>query len=158
MLMKKIVLAAMALVFICSCSGERGYLDYRGLSMGMPYKAFADSLSGRGFAVDTLASTGSTAVWFKPGEMFTVSVSQHNDTIDVIQESYAATYNDSTRNLFSELRDKFERELNVRPYLPVRGDDHKVARFESTKGTLTLMLENTYTPSLSVLYETATKK
>lgn len=156
--MKKIVLAAMALVLICSCSGEREYLDYRGLSMGLPYKSFADSLSKQGYAADTLASTGNVYVWYKAGETFTVAISQHNDTIDAIQERYAATYNDSTRILFQDLRDKFEKELSVRPYLPIRGDDHKVAQFESTKGTLTLILENTYTPSLSILYETATKK
>jgi len=42
--MKKILLAAMAVVMMSACSGERGYINYRGLTMGMPAKQMVDSI------------------------------------------------------------------------------------------------------------------
>jgi hypothetical protein len=44
-------------------------------------------------------------------------------------------------------------ELGAWPNMPKHGDDHKIAKFESDGGFITLTLENTYKPTLSVLYE-----
>ena len=37
--------------------------------------------------------------------------------------------------------------------MPKHGDDHKIAKFETDGGFIILTLENTYTPTLQVLYE-----
>jgi hypothetical protein len=42
--------------------------------------------------------------------------------------------------------------------MPKHGDDHKVAKFETDGGFITLTLENTYTPTLQVLYEVKPNK
>ena len=40
-IMKKLFVALVAIAALCACgSGEKKYLDYRGLSMGMPFKTF----------------------------------------------------------------------------------------------------------------------
>jgi hypothetical protein len=61
--------------------------------------------------------------------------------------------NDSTRRFWQQLRDGFEKELGSWPNMPKHGDDHKIAKFETEGGFITLTLENTYRPTLSVLYE-----
>ena len=70
-----------------------------------------------------------------------------------LQENYQISTNDSTRQLWLQLRDDFEKELGSWPNMPKHGDDHKVAKFETAGGFITLTLENTYTPTLQVLYE-----
>jgi hypothetical protein len=154
--MKKLILAAMAVVTLCACQGEREYLSYRGLPMNMPFKAFQDSMMKRGFQVDTTATATGSLALFNPAAEYTVTVTYHKDSIDAIQENYAYSTNDSTAALFQPTRDSLQQILGGQPFMPKRGDDHKVCRFETKKGCVSVILENTNTPTFNVLYETAT--
>ena len=153
--MKKIILALMAIVALVACSGGEKVLKYRGLSMALPFQTFIDSLTARGFAVDS-AKTDSAftrVVMAKPNELFRLMLAQKNGQLLALQENYKISTNDSTRQLWQQLRDDFEKELDSWPNMPKHGDDHKVAKFETAGGFITLTLENTYTPTLQVLYE-----
>lgn len=153
--MKKIILALMAIVALGACSGGEKDLKYRGLSMALPFQTFIDSLTARGFAVDS-AKTDSAftrVVMAKPNEIFRLMLAQKDGQLLALQENYNISTNDSTRQLWQELRDNFEKELDAWPNMPKHGDDHKVAKFETDGGFITLTLENTYTPTLQVLYE-----
>lgn len=153
--MKKIILALMAIVALGACSGGEKDLKYRGLSMALPYQTFIDSLTARGFAVDS-AKTDSAftrVVMAKPNEIFRLMLAQKDGQLLALQENYNISTNDSTRQLWQELRDNFEKELDAWPNMPKHGDDHKVAKFETDGGFITLTLENTYKPTLQVLYE-----
>ena len=152
--LKKMMLAAVAAVTLSACSGDREYLDYRGVSMATPCKAFVDSMTRQGLVVDTSNHEKGTVVFLKPGSVMQVIVKAQNDTILSIQESYEATYNDSTRQLFQTMREQLIKELDMNPYMPVNTEDHREARFKTKKGIVTLVLENTYTPRLDLLYET----
>ena len=151
--LKKMMLAAVAAVTLSACSGDREYLDYRGVSMATPCKAFVDSMTRQGLVVDTSNHEKGTVVFLKPGSVMQVIVKAQNDTILSIQESYEATYNDSTRQLFQTMREQLVKELDMNPYMPVNTEDHREARFKTKKGIVTLVLENTYTPRLDLLYE-----
>lgn len=155
--MKKILFAAFAALALCSCSGEREYLDYKGLSMGLPAGQFLDSLKARGFEVDTLHSDGDLTVFTHPKESFTLAVAKDTLGIVAIQETYTATYNDSTRQLWQTLRDKYADELDMMPGVPHHGDDHKEAIFDTRKGAITVLLQNTYTPTLIVKFDRDSK-
>lgn len=153
--MKKIILALMAIVALGACSGGEKNLKYRGLSMALPFQTFIDSLTARGFAVDS-AKTDSAftrVVMAKPNEIFRLMLAQKDGQLLALQENYNISTNDSTRQLWQELRDNFEKELDAWPNMPKHGDDHKVAKFETDGGFITLTLENTYKPTLQVLYE-----
>ena len=153
--MKKIILALMAIVALGACSGGEKELKYRGLSMALPFQTFIDSLTARGFAVDS-AKTDSAftrVVMAKPNELFRLMLAQKNGQLLALQENYKISTNDSTRQMWQQLRDEFEEELDSWPNMPKHGDDHKVAKFETAGGFITLTLENTYTPTLQVLYE-----
>ena len=153
--MKKIILALMAIVALGACSGGEKELKYRGLSMALPFQTFIDSLTARGFAVDS-AKTDSAftrVVMAKPNELFRLMLAQKNGQLLALQENYKIATNDSTRQMWQQLRDDFEEELDSWPNMPKHGDDHKVAKFETAGGFITLTLENTYTPTLQVLYE-----
>ena len=153
--MKKIILALMAIVALGACSGGEKELKYRGLSMALPFQTFIDSLTVRGFAVDS-AKTDSAftrVVMAKPNENFRLMLAQKNGQLLALQENYKISTNDSTRQMWQQLRDDFEKELDSWPNMPKHGDDHKVAKFETAGGFITLTLENTYTPTLQVLYE-----
>ena len=153
--MKKIILALMAIVALGACSGGEKDLKYRGLSMALPFQTFCDSLTARGFAVDS-AKTDSAftrVVMAKPNELFRLMLAQKNGQLLALQENYKISTNDSTRQMWQQLRDDFEEELDSWPNMPKHGDDHKVAKFETAGGFITLTLENTYTPTLQVLYE-----
>ena len=154
--MKKFLLAVVAFLVLCACSSEPQYLNYRGLSMGMPFKAFYDSLMNRGFALDSASSDSvlTNVVMRKSGELYHLVLAQQNDTLKMIQETYELSTNDSTRNLWQQIRDNLEKELNAWPNCPHLGDDHKVAKFETDGGFITVTLKNTYTPTLNVLYQT----
>ena len=154
--MKKFLLAVVAFLVLCACSSEPQYLNYRGLSMGMPFKAFYDSLMNRGFALDSARSDSAltNVVMRKSGELYHLVLAQQNDTLKMIQETYELSTNDSTRNLWQQIRDNLEKELNAWPNCPHLGDDHKVAKFETDGGFITVTLHNTYTPTLNVLYQT----
>ena len=153
--MKKTILALMAIVALGACSGGEKELKYRGLSMALPFQTFIDSLTARGFAVDS-AKTDSAftrVVMAKPNELFRLMLAQKNGQLLALQENYKISTNDSTRQMWQQLRDDFEEELDSWPNMPKHGDDHKVAKFETAGGFITLTLENTYTPTLQVLYE-----
>ena len=153
--MKKIILALMAIVALGACSNEEKDLSYRGLSMGLPFQTFCDSLSARGFAVDS-AKTDSAftrVVMAHPTANYRLMLAQQDGQLIALQENYKISTNDSTRQLWQQLRDDFEKELGAWPNMPKHGDDHKVAKFETAGGFITLTLENTYTPTLQVLYE-----
>lgn len=122
--------------------------------MATPCKAFVDSMTRQGLVVDTSNHEKGTVVFLKPGSVMQVIVKAQNDTIVSIQESYEATYNDSTRQLFQTMREQLIKELDMNPYMPVNTEDHREARFKTKKGIVTLVLENTYTPRLDLLYET----
>ena len=146
--MKKIILALMAIVALGACSGGEKDMKYRGLSMALPFQTFCDSLTARGFAVDS-AKTDSAftrVVMANP-------LAQKDGQLLALQENYKISTNDSTRQLWQQMRDDFEKELGAWPNMPKHGDDHKVAKFETEGGFITLTLENTYTPTLQVLYE-----
>ena len=151
--LKKMMLAAVAAVTLSACSGDREYLDYRGVSMATPCKAFVDSMTRQGLVVDTSNHEKGTVVFLKPGSVMQVIVKAQNDTIVSIQESYEATYNDSTRQLFQTMREQLVKELDMNPYMPVNTEDDREAGFKTKKGIVTLVLENTYTPRLDLLYE-----
>ena len=68
---------------LTSCSGERGYIDYRGMSMGMSARQMADSLLMKiqNLAVDT-NKTGETNIVMVDtlAKNFMVTVYHQNDT------------------------------------------------------------------------------
>ena len=155
MKMKKIILALMAVVVLGACSNEEKALTYRGLSMDLPFQTFCDSLAARGFAVDS-AKTDSAftrVVMANPNEIYRLMLAQQDGKLVALQENYQVSTNDSTRQLWQQRRDELEKELDAWPNMPLHGDDHKVAKFEADGGFVTVTLENTYTPTLQVLYE-----
>ena len=156
--MKKILLAVVAVIAMCACSGEREYLNYRGMSMGMSAKKMVDSLQLQGLALDTAHSSETSFVLADTNACnFMVTVYHQNDTISDILEQYTATYNDSTSNLWQARHDEFEKEFGW-PNMGKHGDLHKEATFESKKGTVLLILLNTYSPTVSIRYSTSTTK
>jgi uncharacterized lipoprotein YmbA len=153
--MKKISMALVAFLVLCACSSEQKELKYRGLSMALPFQTFIDSMQARGFAVDS-AKTDSAftrVVMANPAEKFRLMLAQKDGKLIALQENYKISTNDSTRHLWQQLRDDFEKELGAWPNCPILKDDHKVAKFETDGGFVTLTLENTHRPTFSVLYE-----
>ena len=153
--MRKMILAVMAFVALCACNSDKKDLAYRGLSMGLPFQTFCDSLNARGFAMDSAKSdtTGSMIVMANPATNYRLALAQKEGKIVALQENYKISTNDSTRHLWQQLRDQFEKELGSWPNCPMLKDNHKVAKFETDGGFVTITLENTYVPTLSVLYE-----
>lgn len=151
--MKKTMMAVVAAAVVGACSSEPKYLSYEGLSMGLPAKVFADSLLKRGMVVDTLNEETDRVVMLMPGETKKVTVIMNGEAIASVQESYEATYNDSTRQLFKKYYDRLVEEINPYPEMPKNAEDHKEARFQADEGMVTLILENTYTPSFGIVYE-----
>ena len=80
-------------------------------------------------------------------------IAQKAGQVAALQENWELHSNDSTRNLWQQMRDDFEKELGAWPNMPKHGDDHKIAKFEAEGGFITLTLENTYKPTLSVRYD-----
>ena len=156
--MKKTLLAAVAAVLMCACSGEREYLNYRGLSMGMPASKMADSLLTQlqNVVVDTNKTTETSIVLIDTlAQNFAITLYHQNDTITDILENYIASYNDSTTNLWQAKHDELQKEFGW-PNMGKHGDLHKEATFENEKGTVLLILLNTYSPTMSVRYSTST--
>ena len=151
--MKKSMMAVVTAAVVGACSSEPKYLSYEGLSMGLPAKVFADSLLKRGMVVDTLNEETDRVVMLMPGETKKVTVIMNGEAIASVQESYEATYNDSTRQLFKKYYDRLVEEINPYPEMPKNAEDHKEARFQADEGMVTLILENTYTPSFGIVYE-----
>ena len=151
--MKKTMMAVVTAAVVGACSSEPKYLSYEGLSMGLPAKVFADSLLKRGMVVDTLNEETDRVVMLMPGETKKVTVIMNGEAIASVQESYEATYNDSTRQLFKKYYDRLVEEINPYPEMPKNAEDHKEARFQADEEMVTLILENTYTPSFGIVYE-----
>ena len=153
--MKKVFVALTAFLALCACSSEKSF-EYRGLSLSLAPSAFIDSMSHRGFAVDSAAapdSTGRVVVLKNPAEKYHVLLAQADGALQAVQENYVISTNDSTRQLWQQLRDQLEKDFGAWPNCPVLKDDHKVAKFELPGGFITVTLKNTYTPTLQVLYE-----
>ena len=156
--MKKMLLAAAAaVVMMCACSGERGYINYRGMSMGLPASKVVDSLQMKvpNLWLDTTKYEDHYVLADTVARNFTVAVYHQNDTITDILENYTATYNDSTNNLWQAMHDELEKEFGW-PNMGKHGDLHKEATFQNDKGTIILTLLNTYSPTVTVRYSTAT--
>ncbi len=154
--MKKLFIAVMAFLALSACNSEKPDLLYRGLSTSLPLNVFIDSMTQRGFAVDSAAapdSTGRVVVLKNPAEKYHVLLGQADGEIQAVQENWVLSTNDSTRQMWQKLRDDFEKETGAWPNCPMLKDDHKVAKFELESGFVTITLKNTYTPTLNVLYE-----
>ena len=107
----------------------------------------------RGFAVDSAASdSGRTVVLANPAEPYRVLVAFDGDKLQAVQENYVVSSNDSTRMLWQQLRDGLEKELGAWPDCPMLKEDHKIANFDASDGFISVILENTYTPTLTVQY------
>ena len=153
--MKKILVALVAIVALCACNGEKKEVSYRGLSMALPFQTFIDSLQQRGFAIDS-AKTDSAfqmVVMGSDAVRYRLVIAQNAGQVAALQENWNLQSNDSTRQLWQQMRDDFEKELGAWPNMPKHGDDHKIAKFEGDGGFITLTLENTYTPTLTVRYD-----
>ncbi len=161
--MKKLLYICLAVLALASC-GEREYLNYKGLSMGMPAKAFTDSVAARGLQMDTALSTigdkASRIEMRNPDDAeFRLSIVSKNDSLLTIEEIYTRDKINDTRALWRQLREDFVKELGTCA-APTLNDDHKVAIFKSKRGTLTLILQNNpgedYAgkPTVRVRYET----
>ena len=154
--MKKLFFAVVAIAALCACgSGEKKSLNYRGLSMGMSFKTFCDSLSARGFAVDSAKTDSDFArvSMYNPNLNYRLMLAQKNDTLVALQENYEISTNDSTRKMWQQMHDDFEKQIGAWPNMLKDGKDHRIAKFEDEGGFITLTLENTYKPTLSVLYQ-----
>ena len=154
--MKNIFVAFVVFLALCACSnGEKKALEYRGLSMSTPFKTFCDSLVARGFAIDSAKTDSdfSRVSMVNPAEKYRLMIAQHNDTIDALQENYIISTNDSTRKMWQQIRDDFEKSIGAWPNMLKDGEDHRIAKFEAEGGFITVTLENTYKPTLSVLYQ-----
>ena len=153
--MKKILVAVVAIAALCACNSEKKDLSYRGLSMGLPFQTFIDSLQQRGFFVDS-AKTDSAfqmVVMGNEAVRYRLVIAQKDGQVAALQENWNLQSNDSTRQLWQKMRDDFEKELGAWPNMPKHGDDHKIAKFEGEGGFITLTLENTYKPTLTVRYD-----
>ena len=152
--MKKIIVLMAAFALICACSSEMEPLKYRGLSMGMTSQQFLDSLQARGFVIDSAHSdSGKLALMTSEAVNYKLLVAFQGQQLLAVQENYTASSNDSTRQLWQQMRDDLEKELGTWPNCPKLGDDHKVANFETDGGFIIVTLKNTYTPTLQLRYE-----
>ena len=152
--MKKLVLAAVAVLALFACKGEREYLDFRGLSMGMSGKAMCDSLINRGFVLDSNLTEETTFVLksVNEHENCRVDIVMRNDTITDILEMFEASYNDSTTAVY-RARHKEYADLYGWANMKHDSDLHREAAFQvGDKGGLILKLLNTYSPTLTIHY------
>jgi hypothetical protein len=158
--MKKLIIACVAFVALAACTKqEKAPFNYRGLDFTMPVAQFVDSMTARGFVVDSAASdSGRTVVFATSQEPIRVLAAFTGDKLQVIQESHLASSNDSTRMLWQQIRDGLEKELGAWPDCPILKDDHKIANFDTSDGFISVILENTYTPTLTVRYEPKKEK
>ncbi len=152
--MKKTVILFMAMMLMVACSKTEKPFNYRGLPLSLTTAQFVDSMLTRGFAIDSVASdSGRTVVFASTAERYRVLMAFKEDKIVAVQENYAFSTNDSTRQLWQEIRDGLEKELDAWPDCPILKDDHKVAKFDASDGLISVILENTYKPTLSVRYD-----
>ena len=158
--MKKVVLFLVALMAMVACSEEqKAPFNYRGLAFTMPTAQLVDSLLARGFAVDSAASdSGRTVVLANAAEPYRVLIAFDGDKLQAVQETYEVSSNDSTRMLWQQVRDGLEKELGAWPDCPMLKEDHKIANFDASDGFISVILENTYTPTLTVRYTPKAEK
>ena len=155
--MKKLFFACASLLLLCAC-GEREYMAYEGLTLSMPATEFVDSMMSRGLMIDSAHTDDDVISLVNPDtKSYNMLVQSHNDTILVIQETFTASYNDSTRQLWQAKRD-FYAELYGMPEYTNKGEDRKEALWKGDKGRLAINLINTYTPSLVILFDTRVEK
>lgn len=153
-MMKKTAFSLVILMVLMACSKNEKPFNYRGLPLSMTTAQFVDSMQARGFTVDSAASdSGRTVVFASKVEKYRVLMAYKDDKIAAVQENYSFSTNDSTRHLWQELRDGLEKELGAWPNCPILKDDHKVAKFDASDGLISVILENTYKPTLSVRYD-----
>ena len=151
---RKLTYCLLGLVALVGCSEERQSFNYRGLALSMPAAQWVDSMVARGFAVDSAASdSGRTVVLAKQGVKYRVIAACQDNKLQAVQETYSLSTNDSTRRMWQELRDGLEKELGAWPDCPMLKDDHKIANFDASDGFISVILENTYKPTLKVLYQ-----
>ena len=153
--MKKLVFALMAVAALCACQKGGAPVDfnYRGLAFTMPVAQFVDSMKARGFAVDSAASdSGRIVVFASTQQKYRVLVAFAGQKLAAVQEQYTLSSNDSTRRMWQEMRDGLEKELGAWPDCPLLKDDHKVANFDASDGIISVILENTYKPTLTIRY------
>ena len=108
----------MAVAALCACQkgGAPADFNYRGLAFSMPVAQFVDSMTARGFAVDSAASdSGKTVVLASPAEHYRVLAAFTGEKLTVVQETYNLSTNDSTRQMWQEIRDGLEKELGAWP-------------------------------------------
>lgn len=157
--MKKLALFVVALMALMACQESKSPFNYRGLAFSLPIHDMVDSLLARGFVVDSATSdSGRQVQLFKTGEPYHVLIAYEGDQLQAIQENYRLSTNDSTRRLWQEIRDGLEKELGAWPNCPILKDDHKKADFETDGGFISVTLENTYKPTLMVLYKPKKEK
>ena len=111
--MKKILVAIVAIAALCACNSEKKDLSYRGLSMGLPFQTFIDSLQQRGFFVDS-AKTDSAfqmVVMGSDAVRYRLVIAQKNGQVAALQENWNLHSNDSTRKLWQQMRDEFEKQM-----------------------------------------------
>ena len=149
--MKKLAFFLMGLLMLAACS-EQTPFAYRGLPFTLSTTQLLDSMRARGFDIDSAASSQTTMVLANPAVRYRVLVAYSGDKLLAIQENYLLSTNDSTRRMWQQVRDGLEKELGEWPNCPILKDDHKVANFDATDGIISVTLENTYRPTLSVRY------
>ena len=159
-MMNKTVFLFLTIMVLIACSGEKSSpFNYRGLPFTMSVDQLVDSMLARGFAVDSAASdSGRTVVLASAAEKYRVLVAFNDTRLQAIQETYSLSTNDSTRRLWQEIHDRLEKELGAWPDCPMLKDNHKIANFDASDGFISVILENTYKPTLTVRYLPKQKK
>ena len=151
--MKKLAFLFVSLTVLLACSEEKAPFNYRGLPLSLKTSQFVDSMLARGFAVDSAASdSGKTVVFAGDQLKYRVLMAFAGEKVAAVQETYNLSTNDSTRQMWQEMRDNLEKELGAWPNCPMLKDDHKIANFDAEDGIISVILENTYKPSLTVRY------
>ncbi len=152
--MKKVIFLFVTMMLLVACSKNGKPFNYRGLPLSMTTAQFVDSMKARGFVIDSAASdSGKTVVFASAAQKYRVLMAFKDDKIAAVQENYSFSTNDSTRQLWQVIRDGLEKELDAWPDCPILKDDHKVAKFDASDGLISVILENTYKPTLSVRYD-----
>ena len=150
--MKKVAFLFVSMLVMFACSEERAPLNYRGLPLVLTTTQFVDSMQARGFVVDSAASdSGRTWVFASDQQKYRVLMAFAGEKVAAVQETYSLSTNDSTRRFWQEIRDGFEKEYGW-PDCPMLKDDHKIANFDTSDGIISVILENTYKPTLTVRY------
>ena len=152
--MKKAVYLFVTMLAMFACSkNERAAFNYRGLPLALTTSQFVDSMLSRGFVVDSAASdSGRMVVFASAQEKYRVLMAFAGEKVAAVQETYLLSTNDSTRRFWQEIRDGLEKELGAWPDCPMLKDDHKIANFDASDGIISVILENTYKPTLTVRY------